>query len=306
MPAASVSFEAEVVAVFGRGLLVRDATGALLEARPFGRRVSAVCGDRVRCDRNAHGEVLVRETRDRRTALHRTTNRGTAEIVAANLTTVAVVIAPTPPADCFVVDRYLCAAGSAAIDALIIVNKLDLGLGQELSAEIGIWRAVGYEVLPLSVHADDGLADLEARFAKGTAILVGPSGSGKSSLLNRLAPDAAAQTGELVRSTGEGRHTTSSARLHQLPSGGRLIDSPGVRDFAPAIQYLDARTLGFPEVAARAPGCRFADCRHVREPGCAVREAAERGEIAPRRHESYRRLRRLYEELNAARGYVRE
>ena len=99
----------------------------------------------------------------------------------------------------------------------------------------------------------------------------------------------------------EGRHTTTAARLYDLPHGAALIDSPGVRDFAPAVQALDERSLGFIEVERLAAGCRFADCRHMREPGCAVQAAAESGAMPARRYESYRRLRRLYEELTAAR-----
>jgi len=117
----------------------------------------------------------------------------------------------------------------------------------------------------------------------------------------RLLPQAEVAVGELVRAE-EGRHTTTAARLFDLPHGAALIDSPGVRDFAPAVSTLDERTLGFPEVARLAPGCRFSDCRHLREPGCAVRAAAEDGSWHARRYESYRRLRRLREQLTATRG----
>jgi ribosome biogenesis GTPase len=115
-------------------------------------------------------------------------------------------------------------------------------------------------------------------------------------LVRRLIPEAEVQIGELMRE-GEGRHTTTASRLFDLPRGGHLIDSPGVRDFAPSIQHLDSRTVGFPEVERLAPGCRFSDCRHMKEPGCAVRSAAENGGMPARRYESYRRLRRLYEDL---------
>jgi ribosome biogenesis GTPase len=132
-------------------------------------------------------------------------------------------------------------------------------------------------------------------------VLVGQSGVGKSSLVRRLLPQEQVAVGELVRAE-EGRHTTTAARLFDLPHGAALIDSPGVRDFAPAVSTLDERTLGFPEVARLAAGCRFGDCRHLREPGCAVRAAAENGSWHPRRYESYRRLRRLREQLSANRA----
>jgi ribosome biogenesis GTPase len=133
------------------------------------------------------------------------------------------------------------------------------------------------------------------------AALVGQSGVGKSSLVSALVPGLQIEIGELVRAE-EGRHTTTAARLYELPQGAALIDSPGVRDFAPAVDALDERSLGFVEVERLAPGCRFADCRHMREPACAVQAAAQRGQMHPRRYESYRRLRRLREELTAARG----
>ncbi len=95
----------------------------------------------------------------------------------------------------------------------------------------------------------------------------------------------------------EGRHTTTASRLYECAGGGRVIDSPGVRDFAPAIEDLDPATLGFREVAQLAPGCRFNDCRHMQEPGCAIRGAVEAGAMGERRYESYRRLRRLFEQL---------
>jgi len=152
-----------------------------------------------------------------------------------------------------------------------------------------------------SARADEGITELLNLCSGRVATLVGQSGVGKSSLVHRLVPEADVEVGELVREE-EGRHTTTALRLFDLQRGGHLIDSPGVRDFAPAIDKLDSGNLGFVEVARLAPGCRFLDCRHMREPDCAVRAAAESGTLWPRRFESYRRLRRLHEELTQARG----
>ena len=118
--------------------------------------------------------------------------------------------------------------------------------------------------------------------------------------MRRLAPEADVEIGGLMREE-EGRHTTTASRIYPLEGGGRLIDSPGVRDFAPAIDRLNPRHLGFVEVARLAPGCRFLDCRHMREPGCAVRQGIEAGSMDARRYESYRRLRRLAEALTRRR-----
>jgi ribosome biogenesis GTPase / thiamine phosphate phosphatase len=291
-----------VIATFGRHMIVR-AGGQELRARPFGRAVGAVCGDEVRCRVDArHDEVHVLEVLPRRSVLWRSSKRGGGEAVVANLTQLLVVLAPVPAPELFVVDRYLAAATSAGVPATLILNKTDLGIAPELSAELDAYLAAGFRVIGCSAATAVGTQPLLDALPQGAlAALVGQSGVGKSSLVRQLVPEAEVAIGELVRAE-EGRHTTTAARLFDLPQGAALIDSPGVRDFAPAVDALDERTLGFPEVARLAPGCRFSDCRHLREPGCAVRAAAESGALHARRYESYRRLRRLREELAAARG----
>lgn len=296
-----------VIAAFGRHMLVRLADGGERRARPFGRGLTVVCGDHVRCTLDAHHEELhVAEVLPRRTALYRSNLRGATEPVVANLTQLLVVLAPLPVPDFFVVDRYLAAATSAGLAATLVVNKSDLGIEAAVAEELAVYRVNGYAALECSADAGTGVAGLRAALGPvDIAALVGQSGVGKSSLVQRLVPEAQLQTGELVREE-EGRHTTTVARMYELPGGGALIDSPGVRDFAPAIESLDARSLGFVEVERLAPGCRFADCAHMREPACAVRAAVESGQMHPRRYESYRRLRRLREELSVARGPKRQ
>lgn len=296
------TFEARVTATFGRHLLVRDATGKELEARPFGRGLNVVCGDNVRCRPDPHhDEIHVVEIIQRRTALYRSNVRGATEPVIANLSRLMVVLAPVPVPDLFVVDRYLSAAESGGIAGLLVVNKTELGIDDELAAQLEVFTAAGYRWFPCSVKTGEGIDALLEVCAGQVAALVGQSGVGKSSLVDRLIPGAVVEVGDLVREE-EGRHTTTASRMFDLPLGGNLIDSPGVRDFAPAVDRLDARSLGFVEVERLAPQCRFSDCRHMREPGCAVQGATESGGMSPRRYESYRRLRRLYEELTAARG----
>jgi ribosome biogenesis GTPase len=292
-----------VIATFGRHMVVRTAAGAELRARPFGRALEVVCGDEVRCRIDPHHEeVHVIEVLERRNALWRANVRGGAEPVVANLTRLLVVLAPLPLPDLFVVDRYLAAATAAGIAATLIVNKSDLGIEAALAAELPAYAAAGFGTIACSATSGAGVPELLAALGPGScAALVGQSGVGKSSLVRRLVPQAQVAVGELVRAE-EGRHTTTAARLFDLPHGAALIDSPGVRDFVPAVSALDERTLGFAEVARLAARCRFGDCRHLREPGCAVRAAAEDGSFNARRYESYRRLRRLRERLSAAGG----
>jgi ribosome biogenesis GTPase len=296
------TFDALVVATFGRHLLVRDVGGRELKARPFGRGLVIVAGDTVLCrDDPRNNETHAIELRPRRNALYRSNLRGGAEPVVANLSQLLVVLAPMPVPDLYVLDRYLAAATSGGISATLVLNKRELGVDEDLQKELGVFAGIGYDWLGCSSRTGEGLEAVFAACAGATTALVGQSGVGKSSLIRRLVPQAEVEIGELVREE-EGRHTTTVSRLFNLPGGGSLIDSPGVRDFAPAIDRLDGGHLGFIEVARLAPECRFADCRHMREPGCAVIAAATAGTMHPRRYESYRRLRRLFEELTEARG----
>lgn len=292
-----------MVATFGRHMTVRAADGRLLRARPFGRSLTVVCGDAVRCQADPrHDELHVVEVIPRRSALYRATARGGSEPVVANLQRLLVVLAPLPEPDLFVVDRYLAAATSAHIEPTLVVNKEELGIDAALAAELDVYTTAGYAALRCSAASGAGVGALLATIPAGAAAaLVGQSGVGKSSLIARLLPGEQVAIGELVREE-EGRHTTTASRLFDLPEQRALIDSPGVRDFAPAIDSLEPRSLGFVEVERLAPQCRFQDCRHMREPDCAVQAAAAAGTFHPRRYESYRRLRRLREDLSAARG----
>ena len=297
-------FDAEVIAAFGRHLLVR-AGAQELRARPAGRRLSIVCGDRVRCEVDrAHDEVLIVEVLPRRTLLARSNLRGDSEPVVANITQLVVVVAPLPVPDFFIVDRYLCAATAAGIKGAVAVNKCDLDANKLAPEEIEAYAAAGYTHVSCSARQATGLIELRALLSGTVSVLVGQSGVGKSSLVRALLPQVEIETGDLMREE-EGRHTTTASRAYALDSGGSLIDSPGVRDFAPSIEQLDEQTLGFPKVDRLASTCRFQDCKHMHEPACAVMAAVEAGDLLPRRYESYRRLRRRYSDLLQARGPAR-
>jgi ribosome biogenesis GTPase / thiamine phosphate phosphatase len=291
---------ARVTVTHRRLLHVRSEDGREAVARPARRELSIVCGDFVRCELDArHDELNVVAVEARSSALYRTNARGGSELLAANLSLLLVVVAPLPQPDFFVVDRYLCAAQCAGLGAAVVLNKSELAIDPDIERELAAYGAAGYRCLRVSALRPGALAELSALLPGQTTMLVGQSGVGKSSLLRQLVPGSEAPIGELLRDD-EGRHTTTATRLYEVPGGGEIIDSPGVRDFAPAIDRLNDSDLGFLEIEALAPGCRFSDCRHLREPDCAVR-AAVGGAISERRYESYRRLRRLYERLSAER-----
>lgn len=291
-----------IIAAHGRRGTLATPAGTALAYLISGRRLRAVCGDLVEFVAAQPGEpALVTAVLPRRNELQRQAGAGQPpEVIAANISHLLLVLAPVPEPELFVADRYLCAAALLGAEAAVVWNKDDLGL--EPPPAVAGYAGLGYPLTRVSGTRGTGLPALVDWLGSGTGVLVGQSGVGKSSLLNCLAPAAAAATGSLSRTTGEGRHTTTASVLHRLAGGGRLIDTPGVRDFVPAIP--DRRRIGggFREIAREAAGCRFLDCSHLREPGCAVQAALEQGRLDPRRFESYRRLMNLASQA-AARGY---
>jgi ribosome biogenesis GTPase len=298
-----------VVAAYGRHVLVEDADGARHRCLISGRRLRVVCGDRVDWRPAAdQGDGLVVARHERANELARPDRRGRSETIAANVSQLVVVAAPMPRPDPFIVDRYLAAAELMGAAACLVWNKIDAdaapgesAAGRDAGLALEEFERAGYPVLPASAKTGAGLDALRGRLAGQTSILVGQSGVGKSSLLNALLPDVAVETAEISAATGEGRHTTTASILHHLPGGGELIDSPGVRDYAPPPIPPPEVAAGYRELAALAGRCRFANCMHLKEPGCAVKAAVDEGGISPRRYESYRRLFRLMETLTARR-----
>jgi ribosome biogenesis GTPase len=286
-----------VVAAFGRRVLVEDGDRVRHHCIIAGRKLRPVCGDRVLWSRpRDDSDGLVTEIRPRQNELARPSRRGRDEILAANIDQVLVVVASTPTPDPFIVDRYLAAASLMDADACVVFNKSDQPAADPV-LDRAEFRRAGYAVIDTSARTGSGLDALRKRMADHTNILVGQSGVGKSSILNALLPHVEADTAEVSAATGEGRHTTTASMLHHLPSGGELIDSPGVRDFAPPTMEPSQTARAFREIAALADRCRFANCMHLQEPDCAVKTAVEAGAIAARRYESYRRLYRLMTDL---------
>jgi ribosome biogenesis GTPase / thiamine phosphate phosphatase len=284
-----------VLASYGRGVLVQ-ADGVTLHCALKGRAQRIVCGDRVAWSTAPAADgPSIQSIEPRRNLIERIDARGRAEPVAANIDRLAIVVAPEPAPDWFLVDRYWAAAELKDIATLLIVNKQDLGT-EAIAAELAVYRALQLPCLEIACRPETGIAELRAALTGGATLLVGQSGVGKSSIVNALAPEAAAQTAELTRDD-EGRHTTTTARWYRLDAASAIIDAPGVRDFAPPAALVRAAERGFVEIHAQSVNCRFNDCRHMEEPGCAVRSAVIDQRIAARRYESYRRLNKLYEKL---------
>lgn len=293
---------ARVIESFGRRVIVECADGARLPAELFGKRLNCVCGDEVSVrtpQAQRQGDtVKVMAVAPRRTLFARTDSRGRTESLAANLSLIAVLLAPQPMSDPYVADRYLAGAAYAGIKGMIVANKADLASAADSAfrALLDEYRNASYPVLELSAQDPSSLSELRALLRGQLTMLVGQSGVGKSTLTNALIPQSSRATRTLSDATGEGRHTTVSTALFRIEDGGELIDSPGVRDYAPPLIEDAQVQMGWPEILALASHCRFNNCLHLREPGCAVTDAVAGGAFAPRRYESYKRL------LNIMRG----
>lgn len=288
---------ARVIECYGRRVIVETATEERVAAELFGKKLTVVCGDDVR----------IRDARDvsttddsprvvfvapRRTLFSRTDSRGRTEPLAANLTLLAVVIAAEPYPDPYMVDRYLAGAAFAGIRGAVIVNKCDLPAAAapsfvELIAE---YKHANYPVLEVSALQRTALETMTSLLQSQTTMLVGQSGVGKSTVTNALIPASERLTRTLSASSGEGRHTTVSTALLKISGIGELIDSPGVRDYAPAMIEDSYVQTGWPEIHALSSTCRFNNCLHLREPGCAITKAVAAKTLSARRYESYKRL----------------
>lgn len=292
---------ATVTATYSRRMRLRLDDGAEVDARIKGKRLKAVCGDRVEARPLPNeSDWLITGILERKNELTRPDTRGRVEVLAANLDYLLVVAAAEPRPDWFVVDRYLCAAEIMAVDAGVLFNKTDL-VGELPDEELGVYRQIGYDVVSCSALRAEGLERVGELLEERCSIIVGQSGVGKSSVINGLVGDEVQATSAISDKTREGRHTTVNSAMIDLPRGGVIIDSPGVRDYAPALESSSAAALGFREISAASSHCRFANCRHLREPGCAVKDDVDSGAISPRRYESYRRIVNLTRQLNEGR-----
>ena len=289
---------ATVTATFSRRMRLRLDDGREVDARIKGKRIKPVCGDIVDAEPidNEH-DWLITNITERRNELTRPNMRGQVEVLAANLDYLVVVAAAEPKPDWFIVDRYLCAAELMGIDACVVFNKSDLGTSSALY-ELDSYFDIGYDVVACSALSGDGLENVRQLLATHCAIIVGQSGVGKSSIINSLLGNEVQKTSEISDKSREGRHTTVNSAMLALPGGGWVIDSPGVRDYAPSLESSTIAAQGFREIRDAAQECRFANCRHLREPGCAVKNRSEAGEISPRRYESYKRIVNLTEQLS--------
>lgn len=305
MSRAAVHLAATVVASFGRHYAVRtDADGRTLNAVTRGKRGSLATGDRVDIHELGSGQAVIDRVQPRRNEFKRSDVFRT-KLIAANIDQAGVVIAAEPPFSEELLLRVLLAAEAEGVPIALIVNKHDLaGARAAIEPRIAVHRALGYPVFDCAAAADpEGTRRTLGPWLQGrTTLLLGQSGMGKSTLVNCLVPDAQLRTQAISQALASGRHTTTFTRLFPLPGegGGCIIDSPGFQNFGLDHLSHSQRVHAMPEFRPLLGHCRFHNCTHDEEPGCAIRAAVEQGEIDSLRYRLFVRL-QLEEQAQARR-----
>lgn len=254
---------------------------------------SLVAGDKViwRNSTKHHGIVIARCPR--KTILGRPNKQGQIRPVAANVDQMLVVAAPKPQISLSLLDSYLVAAETLHIDPIIVINKADLlspSLAKQMQHDLQPYKDMGYQILLTNAHELKSLRQLQQSLSEKTSVFVGQSGVGKSSLIAAILPHESIAVGDISSSSELGRHTTSNSRLYHIPQGGHLIDSPGIREFGLWHMSQAEIACGFIEFRPFIGHCKFSDCSHQHEPGCALLAAIAEGKISRQRLASYLKL----------------
>lgn len=292
--AGAVRLQGLVIAAHGRHYLVAPEHNphALLQCFPRGKKSEVAVGDRVVYEPTSVDQGVIVEIGERRNLLYRS-DQYKSKLFAANLDQLLIVLATEPYFSEDLLGRALVAAEANELKPLIVLNKTDVSAALPAARDrLAPYRSRGYEVLELSIKTQPEAARtaLQERLRVHATLLLGQSGMGKSTLVNLIVPDADAATREISTALNSGRHTTTFTRLYPLPGGGALIDSPGFQEFG--LYHLTEGTLerAFPEFRPLLAHCRFYNCRHLHEPGCAILEAVADGRIARERHALYAQL----------------
>lgn len=282
-----------VVAGYGRHYIVETPEGRRLICHPRGKKSDCVVGDRVRWQptvSNVGDEGVIEQIEPRRNLLFRQDEWRTKSF-AANLDLLLVMVAAEPVFSESQLSRSLIAAEYAGIPVCILLNKVDLPQAAAARERLSPYRAMGYELVEvaLKTRRDESREVLAPRLQGRSTLVLGPSGTGKSTLINLMVPHAQAQVGEISQALNSGRHTTTSTQWYWLDAERTtgLIDSPGFQEFG--LRQVEAQQLPayMPDLREHAGQCRFYNCTHRQEPGCGVRAAVERGEISPARYRIY-------------------
>lgn len=283
--------EGLVISHLGQGIAVETKTGEIVLCQTLRKLETVAVGDRVLFSYASEDQGRIEEILPRRSILTRPSRNAKIRPVAANIDKIYVVFAPEPYCDFLLIDQYLAICENRNIDAVLVFNKIDLPPTEIIEQELAIYQGLGYELFRVSAAQLLGIAELKQALKNQVSIFTGQSGVGKSSLTNALIPDKDLRTNTVSAITKHGRHTTTAATLYHLPEGGDLIDSPGVAIFGLAELTERQLAFGYKEFVSLLEQCKFHNCRHVKDKGCAVRKAAEQGTISMARYQRFLKLR---------------
>jgi ribosome biogenesis GTPase len=276
-------YQGRVITRYGQRQLVEDENGIVFQSVSRQNIGFSVAGDKVLFQKTKHDDAIVTAIYPRDNELKRQD-----KLIAANIDQLWLVVAIEPHYEFELIDRYLIMAENSNLPIGIIVNKIELSTTKSKTENDFLnYQSLGYDVHFLSVKKQINLDFFKEQLVNKSHIFLGQSGVGKSSLINSLIPDLQLRVNEISSKSKLGKHTTTNTTIYHIPSGGDLIDSPGVREFQlDSLTELEIKS-GFKEFRALSDACRFRDCRHINEPNCAVKESLDQGKINPNRYQSY-------------------
>ena len=271
---------AQIITSFGRRFMVRTYAGKIYEATTRKKRVDFACGDEVHISHINQQQAVIEDYLPRRSLLYRQ-DATRSKLIAANVTLMLIVLAAVPTPSELLLQRALLAAEAAGIPPLIVLNKADLLQNKLWLEKLAFYQSLGYQVINISALYN--VAELRQYLQGERTILLGQSGMGKSTLTNSLLGNEQARVGDISAALDSGRHTTTHAQLYDLDAHSQLIDSPGLQAFG--LHHLSVSNLlhYFPDMRQYIGECRFHNCTHRQEPGCALKQAAADGKLKPER-----------------------
>ena len=276
-------YTGKVITRYGQRQLVETKNGEIFQCLSRQNIGFSVAGDEVLFQKTKQGEAIVTAIYPRRNELQRKD-----KLIAANVDQLWLVVALEPHYEFDLIDRYLIMAENSNLPIGIVINKIELSKNEkQLNEDFEHYINLGYEIHSLSVKSGINVDTFKEKLVNKSHIFLGQSGVGKSSLINSLIPDLELRVNEISIKSKLGKHTTTNTTLYHIPSGGDLIDSPGVREFQLDNLSEEQIVRGFREFKALSDKCRFRNCRHINEPDCAIKVALENGDISNNRYESY-------------------
>ena len=278
--------EGIVIARFKKNALVKNIKAEEISCVFKNRDINPLVGDQVRY-LEENNTFIITDIAPRISEFSRINKKGEKEIIAVNITQLAIVISARPKPDWFLLDKYLSSSQINKFKTVIVFNKTDLGKpGKKI---LDLYRNIGYKVINTSAVNND-TENLLTELSNETSVLIGQSGVGKSSLINKLTNIKKQLIGDLSKKTNTGKHTTTSSKLFSLNNNGSIIDSPGVRNYAPYFNNTNDILSGFIEFRNFEENCRFINCTHLSEPDCSIKKAVADKKIDKRRYENFKKL----------------